>query len=578
MVGLFALLIVPIGAIFLSRAIIASINADFVKEGLPKATAICSDSSLRSLVVESCQELDYIALMQTVGLGLAISILFLFGIIYILAKLAGSDRDRNAAFFPILAPLAIGFVSLAVLIEGGLLIFGLYEAQRQFMGSWYPVATGSVGLGALFVSFAVIRAAFSIKTKTHIYQRAIVLDDRSSPLWHFVKEIANKIDAPVPDNIVVGLEPNFYATGADVTAISGEKRVTGETLYVSLPLMRLFSTDELAAVLGHELGHFKGSDVAYTLKFAPVYQALSQAISNAAELEQIMSLPAVGTLSYIHNVFENNEKKISREREFEADKVGAQASSADGLIHALVKLAVFSGHWHELESQVIENLRQGRPVNNMSMLYAASVIYDTDDDKAREAARESGEVKIVHPTDSHPTLNQRAEALAVLPETLETTELKLPQNPSLELLPDFIEIENKLTADEQAFYIALGLASWEQASPEDESPYTAARIIQHAAAFMVCADGKVDISEIEVAEEIGGRLVPDFNSLEFRELCLTPSKLLDESELANFLGTLPKDFLEPLLEFLVEIAKSDGFIDPTEQKFIDFIKQATIPD
>ena len=77
-------------------------------------------------------------------------------------------------------------------------------------------------------------------------------------------------------NIVVGIEPNFYATAADVVGC-GDTTLKGETLYLSLSLMRLFNKSELKAVIGHELGHFSAKDTEYSSKFAPVYRGLGNA-------------------------------------------------------------------------------------------------------------------------------------------------------------------------------------------------------------------------------------------------------------------------------------------------------------
>ena len=95
--------------------------------------------------------------------------------------------------------------------------------------------------------------------------------------------------------------------------------------------MRLFSQEEFGAVIGHELGHFKGEDVKYTVKFAPVYRALSVAVNNASEQGQLMAIPALSVLSFILERFAKSEREVSRQREFEADKVGAYATSNTAL-------------------------------------------------------------------------------------------------------------------------------------------------------------------------------------------------------------------------------------------------------
>src|SRR5690606_6087716 len=75
-----------------------------------------------------------------------------------------------------------------------------------------------------------------------------------------VQQIAKATNARMPDNIVLGLDPNFFATTAPMHTPTSRRLLTGQTLYLSLPLMRVLSLDEVKAVVGHELAHFSGSD------------------------------------------------------------------------------------------------------------------------------------------------------------------------------------------------------------------------------------------------------------------------------------------------------------------------------
>lgn len=570
MLGFLFLSIIPVVGFLVSSLVINNVDTQLNRDGLPNIDDICSGTQ-RVLVEDACQNIDNLQLMSNTSVGLIVSFLVFFAVVVSLSKLAGSNRSLNATIFPILIPSSLLFISASIIIEGVVISYALFELQVFLMERWFPVVTIGIGLGAAAVAFGVIGSAFSFKTKSEITQRALLLDNKESSIWSFVTKIAETTSSPVPDNIVLGLEPNFYATGADVTALSSNKTVSGETLYLSLPLMRLFSKDEFAAVIGHELGHFKGGDAKYTLKFAPVYRALSDSINSVSETESLLSIPAVGALSFLYNAFEKNEKTISREREFEADKIGAEASSPEALLQALVKLTVFSGHWSRLQLEIIENLKLGRPVNNMSQLYAASVSYDTKLDEAKDVAKSCAKAVVSHPTDTHPSTGERANSLQVSQNTIEQTDLNIPEEQSISLLEGYLEIEELLTTDEQKLYIALGV-DYEAAMPEEDNPYAVARIGQTAAALMVCADGKVELSEIEEAEKIGEEILPYFNTLEFRELCLNPNNLPNIDSFSEALASLPNDFVEILLDYLDRIANSDGELDKNEEKYLKKLK------
>ena len=537
---------------------------------LPEALALLDGSEIVSL----CQEVVWIDRLETISLTLAFASIAYMFVIKLFAKFAGADRQKNAQIFPALVTLSLIFIGVIIAMQGAAATFAVYELQVQLAGMYYPIATGGLGLGAIIVALAVVGAAIKIKTKTKIEQRSIVASKGKYPeLWSFVENIARATDAPIPSNIVVGLEPNFYATGAEVHSLSDDVTVYGETLYLSLPLMRLFTTDELASVVGHELGHFKGDDASYTLKFAPVYRALRTATNSANEAGSLMALPALTMLGFLSDTFALNERQISRDREFEADLIGKAASSETSLISALVKLSVFGQFWGRLQSQVIDALDHGRSVSNMSRLYADSVAFDTDPENAKIAAKGSAESVIAHPTDSHPTLAQRMEALGVEPGFLESVRLVVPNDSSAVLLPEIRVLENQLSVDEQALYIRLRLSDYESKMPEGDDPYALVRFIQVAAAVMVCADGKVEPEEIEIAETLGVGLITEFSPLEFRELCHDPQNLPSTIELGDSITESFKDSetIDLLRTYLIAIAESDGEIDASEQLFIDSI-------
>lgn len=185
------------------------------------------------------------------------SVIFLV-IVFGLSTFSGTNRSRVSTIFSFLVPFSLLFVSVSTLVQGGIVTYSLYAIQVNLMGAWYPIVTLGVGLGALIVAFSVIRAALSINRQVTMSQMAIDADeDKYSKLWGFVRDLAKKVGAPVPNNIAIGLEPTFYATSANVRVLPSGNDLSGETLYISLPLMRLFSVEEFGAVVGHELGHLK---------------------------------------------------------------------------------------------------------------------------------------------------------------------------------------------------------------------------------------------------------------------------------------------------------------------------------
>jgi Zn-dependent protease with chaperone function len=518
-----------------------------------------------------CEEIWPIFLLGDGSLWTGIASVFFFLIIIVLSKFCGTNRKRLAATFSVLVPFSLLFVSANTLVQGSILTYSLFLVQVELMGSWFPVLTLGLGLGALIVAGSVVMATLSISRKISMSQMAVRADKADYPqLWSFVQSVAARVGAPQPDNIAIGLEPTFYATSANVKVLSTGSELSGETLYVSLPLMRLFTTEEFAAVVGHELGHFKGGDVQYTIKFAPLYRALNKAVQDTAKSEKITALPALAVLSFLLNKFSSNEREISRIREFEADKSGAKATSEADLSAALVKVTAFSQMWSNLGDEVSDSLDWGRAVTNLSKLYASKVAFDTDAEATKKVIQANLQKAISHPTDTHPTLSERLIELNGTDE-VHSFDLGYLEDSSINLIKEAEELEQELTTVQQKVYQLTGQAEFGIKMPENsESAYGIARIIQIAAAVMVCADGKVEPAEIADAEAKGKKLVSYFNSLEFREACLSPKTLPSVSHLSKLAKEVFNDeAINELKDFLTSIAEADGEVSAEEKVLID---------
>ena len=68
-------------------------------------------------------------------------------------------------------------------------------------------------------------------------------------------------------------------------------------------------------------------------------------------------------------------------------------------------------------------------------------------------------------------------------------------------------------------------------------------------------------------------MISNFNSLEFRELCLSPDTVPDTAELNKLAKNIFSDEnIRQLKEFLTSIASADGNISDEEQAFIDLLQ------
>lgn len=178
----------------------------------------------------------------------------------ILIALAGALARVNRVvlllvFRPGLYVAAVLLTGL-VCVHAAILMAAIYFGESALVNRIHIGIMLAVGLGAVAGVAAIGRSTFGVvrKAETLAIGRAISREDAPN-LWHAIEATANRLGALRPEHLVIGLDPNFFVTEADVVTLDG--KLTGRTLYCSLPLARILTRDEFIGVIGHELGHFR---------------------------------------------------------------------------------------------------------------------------------------------------------------------------------------------------------------------------------------------------------------------------------------------------------------------------------
>jgi heat shock protein HtpX len=169
------------------------------------------------------------------------------------------------------------------------------------------------------------------------------VDEASSPyLYNMVKELAANAGLPMPRVYIIDEEqPNAFATGrnpehAAVAATSG--------------ILRMLSARELRGVMAHELAHVQHRDILISTIAATMAGAIS-ALANFAmffggrDNEGRPANPLAGILVAILAPLAATliQMAISRAREFEADRGGAEISrDPRALADALEKIHAYA--------------------------------------------------------------------------------------------------------------------------------------------------------------------------------------------------------------------------------------------
>jgi len=225
-------------------------------------------------------------------------------------------------------------VRTAMLLAGLMALFvyvgSLIGGQRGII--YALVLGGSLNLLAYFFSDRIALATMGARQAS---------EEEAPELVGLVRELAGRAGLPMPRVYVCPQEaPNAFATG---------RNPRNAAVAVTEGLLRAVSREELAGVLGHELGHIKHRDIliqtvaatiagaisalGYMLRFVPIGGgggSERRGGNPLAALALIILAPIAAGLIQL---------AISRRREYNADSYGAElAGSPAYLARALVKL------------------------------------------------------------------------------------------------------------------------------------------------------------------------------------------------------------------------------------------------
>jgi Zn-dependent protease with chaperone function len=438
---------------------------DALKTGQITLESFCREPQAATDSV--CQTYGYVQLLKNASILSFVAGLALLLAIFLGARLASSNRTLLLTVFsPGIKAVLLALFGL-ILTQGAIATYGAYIFESTAIHRVHLFLIGGIGLGAFLGAIAMIKAGFSISKRASTSVLGKSISEEAEPqLWKLVKETASRLRATPPKNIIIGLEPNFYVTSADVVLYPGASKQPDETLYLSLPLMRILSRDELTAVIGHELGHFRGEDTKFSLRFYPIYAGTAQALTALEGRSQdgagtLALLPAFAVLSFFMEQFAKAERTIGRNRELEADKAGASVASGQALATSLLKIGAFAPLWGSIRTAIVAALNQGKAYKNVSTLYAEVAASS----KKPELLEEVAATATIHPTDTHPPTIVRIQALGLSVAELKQNALTIDADTSsANILTQLTALEEELTDVEHRFLLELGAAKL----PEDE--------------------------------------------------------------------------------------------------------------
>ena len=269
-----------------------------------------------------------------------ITIFSYFAIVYIInlpisiyQKIIDKKFGFNKASWKLFIIDEIKKIILFIII-GGIIFYGLIYFINSFENWWL--------IGFCFIFLIVILINILLPYFMMIFNKFTPLENEE--LKYSIEEIMKKVGFKSNGIFVMDASKRDGRLNAFFGGIGNSKRVV---LFDTL--LEKLSNNEILAVLGHELGHFKHKDIIKNITMIGVMMFglffiighLPDSLFNEIKIEKtpgnilvlgfIISEVYFYALSPIMNL-------ISRHNEFEADEMGAELTEAKYLKSALIKL------------------------------------------------------------------------------------------------------------------------------------------------------------------------------------------------------------------------------------------------
>lgn len=347
--------------------------------------------------------------------------------LYVGSMLALRGRRRMLArSFKLIIRSGLAGLALLLLAEGVLLLvspvlfLGIFDIPDQagFIVPGLVALIAGLGLGLISAGVATVGQWHKLfATRPLDVDGVIVSSERMPELVTRVDELSSRLKARAPTRIIVGLNPRAFVTAAQIKLRGGTALPREETLYLPLVAFRAFRDSELDALIGHELGHFRGEDLFFTERFGPAFFGLQRSLESVnAPSKTWMAMgrvPALLAVTGMMALFLRVAGPIRQAREFEADQAAVEVADAPAFLAALTKLTVFIAQWRSFAHAYGVLAHSGVGRRNLVADFLARnrlTLEKMDQQKFTQALLNA---RLAHPFDSHPTIAQRATALGV---------------------------------------------------------------------------------------------------------------------------------------------------------------------
>ncbi|HLL64376.1 MAG TPA: M48 family metalloprotease [Micromonosporaceae bacterium] len=233
--------------------------------------------------------------------------------------------------------MLVGFYVLALALAAGLVMIELLALDRSVF------TAGKVATLVVPALFALVKALAAVEKQQAAEERTgIGVTPQEQPaLWALVRELARRVGTRAPDEITIVAEVN--------AGVSEQTRFLGigvgkRDMFVGAPLLACLTEAQLAAVLGHELGHYGHHDTRMSGIVMTGRNALRRVLSGFHAGDWFQRRLATLVELYAKLYFRVSAATCRRQ-EFAADVTSAEVAGSAAAASAIRELPAIEAVW-----------------------------------------------------------------------------------------------------------------------------------------------------------------------------------------------------------------------------------------
>lgn len=294
--------------------------------------------------------------------------------------------------------------AVEVLVQSAMVVWLSFWVTAYFWERYYIKLVGIAGILAAVAVFYAIWTLFKKLPVDDEIEGELLSEADAPRLWNRIRQMAARANTAPPDNVIAGIDTNFFVTEESCTV--GSQKVRGRTLFVSIPLLRILDDTEADAVLAHELAHLGGGDTRTSALLGPKLRQFD--LYTWQMRSGGLTIVAHYLLRLYRMAFEFALARDSREREHLADRLAAELTAPRAIVHSLIKISAYGGYRNQVEDTLFAQSRQFNGQLGIARFVAEGLRPYAGTSEFLERMKTAD---IPHPYDSHPALTERMRSV-----------------------------------------------------------------------------------------------------------------------------------------------------------------------